>query len=116
MIKRCGVCSADLKTVTRMHRGTTHVLQVCTNCNFEAPANYLKVNEIWAYLSVDPTDGNEGVIAAPIGSLTMPLIGADKERMISLKPIAEELAKRSGIEIKLVKFSRREVVETIKGK
>lgn len=51
--------------------------------------NHLKIESIWAFVSVDD-DGNEGVCAAQLmgpGSL-MPLIAADPARLDSLRPIA----------------------------
>lgn len=71
------------------------------------------INSLWAFLSVDPADGNEGVCAATIGNTLMPLIAADEARLASLRSHAEKIAKRSGRKIKLVKFTTREEVEEV---
>jgi hypothetical protein len=75
-----------------------------------APPNYLgRIDHIWAFLSVD--DGGEGVIAAPLGGMTVPLVAADKRRVDSLIPIAKRMATMFGKPIRLAKFSKREDVE-----
>jgi hypothetical protein len=57
------------------------------------PKNTLpRINEVWAFVSVDPKDGNEGVMATTTGRYWLPLIGADGERIKSLRPIVEEMA------------------------
>lgn len=78
-----------------------------------APRNYLgRIDQIWAYLSVD--DGGEGVCAAPLGDLTVPLIAADKRRLTDLHPIACNLAVIFKKPIRLAKFTMREDIEIIK--
>jgi hypothetical protein len=75
-----------------------------------APANYLgRIDRLWAFLSVD--DGGEGVIAAPLGNMTVPLVAADKRRVDDLIPIAKQMARVFGKPIRLAKFSKREDVE-----
>jgi len=82
-----------------------------------APPNTLpRIDSIWAYVSVD-ADGNEGVCAAPIGhgGMCMPLIAVDEARLSSITPIAEALARITGMTIKLVRFTAREELRNIKG-
>jgi hypothetical protein len=77
------------------------------------PTNEIpRIDAVWAFLSVDPGDGNEGVLAAPLAgpNSIVPLIAADEARLKSLIPIAEQMAQASGRVIRLVKFSNREVV------
>lgn len=80
------------------------------------PKNTLpRIDAIWAFVSVDPRDGNEGVLGAPLmgpGSL-VPLIAADEVRLRELEPIAKAMAKRGGIKVRLVRFHQREVVREI---
>jgi hypothetical protein len=76
-----------------------------------------RIDCVWAFLSVDPEDGNEGVIAAPLmgpGSM-VPLIAADERRLQSITPIAKDIAKATGRVVRLVKFTGREVVEQFGG-
>jgi hypothetical protein len=83
-----------------------------------APKNTMpRIDAIWAFVSVDPEDGNEGVCAAPLlgpGSM-VPLIAADEARLKSITPIAEHIAKASGMVIRLVKFTNREVIQQFGG-
>lgn len=79
---------------------------------FHQPKNTMpRITELYAYLSVDEKDGNEGVIGAPIGPVAcMPLIAADKERLKILGPIAQSVANRFEKSIRLVRFTKREEV------
>ncbi len=71
-----------------------------------------KINEIWAYITVDPKDGDEGIPAFSTSSgMMLPMVCADKRRVISLIPAAEAIAKANGVKIKLVRFYGMEVIE-----
>jgi hypothetical protein len=41
------------------------------------------------------------------------MVGADQERMMSMRVIAEQVAKNSGIKVKLLRFSTRNEIETL---
>lgn len=72
--------------------------------------NYLgRIDAIWIVLSVD--DGGEGVVAAPFGNMTLPLIAADKRRLEQIVPAARALARTFGRVCRLIKFTHREEVE-----
>jgi hypothetical protein len=74
------------------------------------PGNYLgRIDRIWAFLSLD--DGGEGVMAAPIGGMTLPMVAADKRRVDSLIPLAKKLAKSFGKPVRLAKFDQRTDVD-----
>ena len=83
-----------------------------------APKNTMpRIDAIWAFLSVDPDDGNEGVCSAQLlgpGSM-VPLIAADEARLRSITPIAEDIARVTGQIVRLVKFTNREVVKEFGG-
>lgn len=72
-----------------------------------------RIDEIWAFVSVDPNDGNEGIIAQTMGDTWMPFVAADKARLDALRPIVEHLVHKRGITVKLVKFTQREEIETL---
>lgn len=77
--------------------------------------NYLgRIEQIWAFLSLD--EGGEGVCAAPMGQLTVPLIAADKRRLDDLYPLARGLANMFGKPVRLAKFGTRQDVEIIQPK
>lgn len=75
-----------------------------------------QIDSIWAFVSVDPRDGNEGVIAAPLmgPDSLVPLIAADEARLRDLWPWARKIAKQAQIPVRLVRFHHREVVDDIK--
>jgi hypothetical protein len=72
-----------------------------------------RVDEMYAYLAIDPDDNCEGIVGASINGTMMALVGADKRRMLSYVHIAAEIGQASNIRIELVKFSTREHVEWI---
>lgn len=85
---------------------------------FTQPKNTMpKIESIWAYVSVDADDGNEGVCAVTFGNgITIPLIAADPARLDSIRPLAMDLAAKTGMKIRLVRFTSREEIEEIVNK
>jgi hypothetical protein len=74
-----------------------------------------RIEEMFAFTCIDTNDV-EGIISVHTPALgNMPLVGADMERIESLRPHAELAARASGQPVKLVKFSHREVLETFAG-
>jgi hypothetical protein len=72
----------------------------------------LLISEVWAYIVLDD-DGTEGIpaFASPMGP--MPMVGADEERMRSLRGIAEGIARDMGKQVTLCRFSVREEIEKL---
>lgn len=66
-----------------------------------ANKRYLKITELYAFISVDPADGSEGLIGALAQEqgviVWMPFISCDEERFNALKEKADEIAKETGI-------------------
>lgn len=80
------------------------------------PNTMPRIEKIWAFLSRDRY-GNEGLCAAPMGSIPfMPLIASDEERLKQITPIAEKLAAVADMTIVLVEFTTRTELREIKGK
>ena len=74
----------------------------------------LKIEELYAWVSIDPADGDEGVLAVyEHGAGWIPAIGADKERIESYRGFAETAAKKVGMPIRLQQYSTMPVLETI---
>jgi len=72
-----------------------------------------RIEKIVAFTSIDEDD-EEGVCAflAPNGTW-MPLIGADEERITSLRIKAQEVATMTQRPVQLRRFTESEVIETI---
>jgi hypothetical protein len=76
-----------------------------------------RINEIHAFLTVDQDDNEEGIVTMQSAKGKIPLVSSGNYiRLAQLKSIAEEIAKQEGKEIKLVRFTVREEIETINGK
>ena len=78
------------------------------------PENTFVIEKLWAFVSRDEK-GNEGLVAAPLSGMMMPMIAADKDRLESLKPIAKDIAKMTKQKIVLLEFSTKKEVEVIDG-
>ena len=72
-----------------------------------------RIDKIYAYVAADPGPDDEGITATYLGNTWMPMIGADKARMDSLREIAQQMADAQGKSIKLLEFSVRRELETI---
>jgi len=66
-----------------------------------ACADASKVHELWAYVAEDE-QGEEGIVSYPTELGVMPLIGADRERMKSLRrwALAASLARGKPVELR----------------
>jgi hypothetical protein len=81
---------------------------------FIQPYNTLpQIDQIWMVVSVDPNDANEGVCAAIVGGVMMPLIAADPKRLDQIVSLATDVKRKTGMRLKLVKFSQREEIAEI---
>lgn len=63
-----------------------------------------RIEHVWAFIATDPGNGDEGIPAMMIGRTMCPLIGADESRLASLREMAQELVRMTGIKIRLVRF------------
>lgn len=72
-----------------------------------------KIDEMFAFIADDGS--GEGVIGMSLPGLGFSaLVGADMDRVESLKPYAQMIADNSGVEVKLAVFKVRYELETIK--
>jgi hypothetical protein len=75
------------------------------------PDKGLPILEFFAWIATE-SDGGQGLIAIEMpNGRTMPLVGADRERIESLRSVAMETVKRTGCPVELVRFHGREVLE-----
>jgi len=75
----------------------------------------LKIEAIYAFIATDE-NGQEGIVGATLpgcGSLPIPLIGADRARIESLRHFAEMANKINDYPVQLIKFWQKEVLETL---
>lgn len=74
------------------------------------------IAEMWAWIAVDPADNTEGVMGFYVpGHGWMAAVGADRERMESLRPRIMEMLRSGRPEsAKLVRFSERREIETVR--
>ena len=74
-----------------------------------------KIEKLYAYIAHEKEDpDDEGVTAFLVpGMGWMPMVGADKARMMSLKQKAQEIANTMGQKITLAEFNNKTVLETI---
>jgi len=74
-----------------------------------------KIEEMYAYISSDKDTDDEGIVGfqSPRGHGWTPCVGADMDRMESLRPMVELIAIRTGKTITLTKFSTKTVLEVI---
>lgn len=70
------------------------------------------ITEMWAWVCTEP-DGGEGIPAFEMNGHVMPLMGADKLRIESLRPMAQKVLGQ-GLPVKLLKFSNMEVMEELR--
>ncbi len=77
-----------------------------------APPNESEIEQLWAFVSVDP--GGEGICAAMIGGTAFSMVTASERNLARLKQLAAELAKAGGKSIKLIRFTAREDVMEFK--
>ncbi len=67
-----------------------------------------RIEEMYAFVAEDTGPDDEGVVAMSVGGVMMPMVGADMARVESLRPIAENISKRTGKKVKLLRFTQRE--------
>ncbi|MET2951288.1 hypothetical protein ABXV18_24710 [Vibrio owensii] len=68
---------------------------------------------LYAYIADNGGEEGEGIIASmsPLG--VTPLVSGSFDTAMKMKPLAENVAKTSGKDVKLVKYSRTNVIEEI---
>jgi hypothetical protein len=74
------------------------------------PGTGQTIDAIYAWVATEP-DGGEGVCAALIGGMVVPLVNADMDRVRRLRPHVEEARRLSGRPVHLVCYGRREDLE-----
>jgi hypothetical protein len=76
------------------------------------PGTGQTIDALYAWVATAP-GGGEGVCSAQIGDIHMPLIGADIDRIKSVRQYAEMAHRATGYPVRLVRFSYREDLEEL---
>jgi len=105
----CPECTTLMSLVSRERR----LIYVCPQCKVELACNDIRVDEVFAFLSIDPKDGNEGITGYRTPDGWLPLLCADKARVDSMRGLAQEMSTATNARMKLVRFSLREDLEEI---
>lgn len=72
-----------------------------------------KITEMFAWIQEDSGPDDEGVLTWKFGDNWLPLVGADIDRVKSLREFALAVRVITGKPVKLVRFTNRIEVETI---
>jgi hypothetical protein len=71
------------------------------------------ITELFAYVMIDDA-GNEGICATTVGTTSMPLVFGYQRIAEKAMPFAEELTRKTGKTIRLVKFTTRQELRVIR--
>ena len=71
----------------------------------EAAPNEAPIENVFVFLSEDK-HGNQGILSGSVGDIHTPLVTSKLRIAEVLKPIAEEVARETGLKVKLVHFTR----------
>lgn len=73
----------------------------------------LKIDEMYAFIALDPADNTEGIISFNTGDGPIPMVGADMAMVELLRPFAQAAAEAAKATVTLVRFSQRTNEEII---
>jgi len=73
-----------------------------------------KIDEIWAFVSVDPVLQEEGIAGLQTDRGTFPLVFSSYESMTKFMPDAQQLADDAGITILVKRYTTTGVVHVVK--
>lgn len=110
--------TALAKTLENDSKGAIHVFTKQSSVTRMDPAEKepkdLRIDEMFAWVTLDDGDGNEGIIAYTLPGLgTVPAVGADLAMMEKLRPTAMLMAGIHIHPIELRRFSTMTVLETL---
>jgi len=71
-----------------------------------------RISEVFAFIADNGEEG-EGVVGKFMGDIFMPFVAADAARLESLRPLAKEIATKTGKTVKIIRLTAREEIETI---
>jgi hypothetical protein len=72
----------------------------------------LRIEALYAWVVEEP-EGGEGLPVINVRGHTMPLVGADLDRIKSMRSFAEKTRRETGWPVRLVRFGAREDLEEL---
>ena len=81
---------------------------LCMKCGFRTKPSTTKISCLMAWVLCDDA-GNEQIPAfqaGPNGPI-FPMMGSDPQKILALKPQADQISARTGMKVKLLSFSER---------
>lgn len=69
------------------------------------------IDEMFAFTVIDPNDGNEGVLGFLKGNQWIPMVGADMERVETLRPMADSICRGLELTYRIKRFVYIEDIE-----
>jgi hypothetical protein len=72
----------------------------------------VKITELFAFICTDE-NGDEGIPAINLIGMVMPLIGADRKRIESLREAGQDSANKTGRQVRIAVFRGMEVIEVL---
>lgn len=86
----------------------------CPACPFNAPHNTKKITELFAYVSVDPKTGLEGLIGIEgRGGVMMAAVSTNRVILEECKDVVRRIKNATGMSSRLIRFEIAEVLEEI---
>lgn len=76
------------------------------------PRTGQKIETLYAWVATEE-DGGEGLMAARIGDVWLPMIGADRARIDVLRPTVEKIVAETGRPARLIQFLTMTTLDTI---
>lgn len=78
----------------------------------DLPGNEKPIDQIFAFVSVD-AEGKEGICGMPLNGANWAMVTSKPETVELMRKAAREISKRTGKPVRLMRFTQREIVETI---
>lgn len=103
----CPTCKIEMKLVEENEL----LWHKCEKCGCFDAVSDIKVEAMYGFFSVDPRDGNEGLVAFKTPEGFMPLVGADLARVEAWKKYVEKICKDTNVSIRLYKFGNKELLQ-----
>jgi hypothetical protein len=73
-----------------------------------------KIDSLYAFVADNPEDGEEGICGTILADAWMPMIGSNDRHLQPFRAAAQRIATLTGKEVRLIRATAIEVVETIK--